>query len=136
MRDIHLDMEYKEGDVANCILPICCRELQDDDLIPVKQECAGLYGHTWKCDKNIETVKAFTSKAKELNPDYIMFTGDNIAHSVWKVTQAEVIKATKMQTEAIQKEFGLNTPIYPAIGNHGKAPVDEYHGDENNYCKG
>ena len=134
--DIHLDMEYKEGAVANCILPICCRELQDDDLVPVKQEYAGLYGHTGKCDANIETVKAFASRAKELNPDYIMFTGDNIAHSVWKVTQSEVIKATKMQIEAIQNEFGLDTPIYPAIGNHEKAPVDEFHGEESELLQG
>ena len=129
-------MEYKEGAIANCILPICCRELQDDDLVPVKQEYAGLYGHTGKCDANMETVKAFASKAKEVNPDYIMFTGDNIAHSVWKVTQAEVIKATKMQIEAIQNEFGLDTPIYPAIGNHEKAPVDEFHGDETELLQG
>jgi len=134
--DIHLDMEYKEGAVANCILPICCRELADDDLIPVKQIFAGKYGTTGNCDANIETVKAFASKAKELNPDYIMFTGDNIAHSVWKVTQEEVIRATKMQIEAIQNEFGLDTPIYPAIGNHEKAPVDEFHGDETELLQG
>ena len=134
--DIHLDMEYKEGTVANCILPICCRELHDDDLIPVKQVYAGLYGTTGNCDANIETVKAFASKAKELNPDYIMFTGDNIAHSVWLVTQDEVINATKIQIEAIQNEFGLDTPIYPAIGNHEKAPVDEFHGDETELLQG
>ena len=128
--DIHLDMEYEEGSVADCILQLCCRKLMDDDLIPVKPKLAGFYGTTGKCDANIETVKAFASKAKELNPDYIMFTGDNVAHNVWTVTQDEVIKATKMQIEAIQEKFGLDTPIYPAIGNHEKAPVDEFHGDE------
>jgi len=128
--DIHLDMEYKEGAVANCNLPLCCRDLRDDDLVPVKQIYAGLYGTTAKCDANIETVKAFAARAKETNPDYIMFTGDNIAHSVWLVTQEEVIRATKMQIEAIQEQFGLDTPIYPAIGNHEKAPVDEFHGEE------
>ena len=134
--DIHLDMEYKEGTVANCVKPLCCRELADDDLIPVKQIYAGLYGTTGNCDANIETVRAFAAKAKELNPDYIMFTGDNIAHSVWLVTQEEVIKATRMQIEAIQEEFGLDTPIYPAIGNHEKAPVDEFHGNETELLQG
>ena len=128
--DIHLDMEYKVGTVANCILPLCCRELADDDLVPVKQILAGKYGYTGNCDANIETVKAFAIKAKELNPDYIMFTGDNLAHETWKVRQEEVIKATKMQIEAIQEVFGLDTPIYPTLGNHEKAPVDEFHGDE------
>ena len=134
--DIHLDMEYKEGTVANCILPICCRELADDDLVPVKQVFAGLYGTTGKCDANVETVKAFAARAKETNPDYIMFTGDNIAHSVWKVTQDEVITATRVQIEIIQNEFGMDTPIYPAIGNHEKAPVDEFHGEETELLEG
>jgi len=134
--DIHLDMEYKEGTVANCNLPLCCRDLRDDDLVPVKQIYAGLYGTTGKCDANIETVKAFAARAKETNPDYIMFTGDNIAHSVWLVTQEEVIRATKMQIEAIQEQFGLDTPIYPAIGNHEKAPVDEFHGEETELLHG
>ena len=134
--DIHLDMEYKEGAVANCNLPLCCRELQDDDLVPVKQTYAGLYGTIGKCDANIETVRAFAEKASELNPDYIMFTGDNIAHSVWLVTQEEVIRATKMQIEAIQEKFGNNTPIYPAIGNHERAPVDEFHGEESELLEG
>ena len=134
--DIHLDMEYEEGTVANCNLPLCCRKLRDDDLVPVKQILAGFYGTTGKCDANIETVRAFAAKAKELEPDYIMFTGDNIAHSVWLVTQEEVIKATRMQIEAIQEKFGMDTPIYPAIGNHEKAPVDEFHGDETELLQG
>ena len=134
--DIHLDMEYKEGAVANCNLPLCCRDLRDDDLVPVKQIFAGKYGTTGNCDANIETVRAFAAKAKETNPDYIMFTGDNIAHSVWLVTQEEVIRATKMQIEAIQEQFGLETPIYPAIGNHEKAPVDEFHGEETELLQG
>ena len=128
--DIHLDMEYEEGTIANCDLPLCCRKLEDDDLVPMKPIYAGLYGTTGNCDANIETVRAFASKAKELNPDYIMFTGDNIAHNVWTVTTADVIRATKMQIEAIQEKFGLDTPIYPAIGNHEKAPVDEFRGEE------
>ena len=134
--DIHLDMEYQEGAVANCTLPLCCRKLGEDDLKPLKPKLAGRYGTTGKCDANIETVRAFASKAKELNPDYIMFTGDNIAHDVWLVTQADVIKATKMQIEAIQEKFGLDTPIYPALGNHEKSPVDEFHGDESELLHG
>ena len=134
--DIHLDMEYEEGTVVNCNLPLCCRKLGDDDTVPENPILAGFYGTTGKCDANIETVKAFAAKAKELEPDYIMFTGDNIAHSVWLVNQEEVIKATKMQIEAIQEKFGMDTPIYPAIGNHEKAPVDEFHGEETEFLQG
>ena len=128
--DIHLDMEYEVGSVANCNLPLCCRKLDDDALVHLKIIRAGKYGTIAHCDANIETVKAFAAKAKEVKPDYIMFTGDNIAHSVWVVTQEEVIRATKMQIEAIQEQIGLDIPIYPALGNHEKAPVDEFHGEE------
>ena len=137
LSDIHLDMEYKEGTVANCNLPVCCRELNDDDLVPVKQIFAGLYGTIeGKCDANMETVKAFSSKAKEVNPDYIMFVGDNIAHIVWKVSLSEILKATRMEIDAIQNEFGLDTPIYPAIGNHENSPCDQFHGEEKELLEG
>ena len=134
--DIHLDTEYKEGTIANCQYPICCRELKDDDLIPVKHDIAGKYGYIGNCDANIETVKAFASKIKELNPDYLMFTGDNIAHAVWTVKQSEVVEATKISIDAIREYIGNDIPIYPAIGNHEKAPVDEFHGDESELLNG
>ena len=132
--DIHLDMEYKEGSIANCNYPLCCREIKTENL--TNYELAGFYGHIGKCDANINTVKAFAQKVKELNPDYIMFTGDNIAHSVWNVQQSEVIKATKMIIDEIQNIIGKNIPIFPAIGNHEKAPVDEFHGDETELLDG
>ena len=134
--DIHLDMYYKEGTPANCQYPLCCHELADDDLVPYKYKVAGLYGTIASCDINIETVKAFAAKAKEVNPDYIMFTGDIIAHSVWTVKQEEVTKAAQMAVNAIQEQFGLDTPVFPAIGNHEKAPVDEFHGDETELLTG
>jgi sphingomyelin phosphodiesterase len=128
--DIHLDMEYKEGTVANCVKPLCCRELKDDDLIPVKQTFAGFYGTIGKCDANMEAVRAMAAKVKELNPDYILFTGDNVGHSVWNIVQSDIIKATQMEIEALQNELGLDIPILPSIGNHEKAPADEFHGKE------
>ena len=134
--DIHLDMEYEEGSVANCNLPLCCRKLDDDALVHLKIIRAGKYGTIGHCDSNIETVKAFAAKAKELKPDYIMFTGDNIAHSVWVVTQEEVVRATRMQIEAIQEQIGMDIPIFPALGNHEKAPVDEFHGEEEELLHG
>ena len=91
---------------------------------------SGLYGSIGNCDANVEIVKAFAEKAKELHPNMVLFTGDNIAHSVWKVTQKEVIDATKVAIDAIAKEVGPDVPIYPSIGNHEKAPVDEFYGEE------
>lgn len=131
--DTHLDMNYEEGTVVDCGRPLCCRK--GVGKMTNTSKLAGLYGSIGNCDANIEIVKAFAEKTKELNPDFILFTGDNIAHSVWEVTQEEVIKATKMQIDAIVKETG-DIPIYPAIGNHEKAPVDEFYGEEKELLEG
>ena len=132
--DLHLDLEYKEGTVVDCGRPLCCHDLPTN--VTNTTRLAGLYGSIGSCDANVEIVKAFAEKAKELEPDMILFTGDNIAHSVWKVTQQEVIEATKVAIDAIVKEVGPNVPIYPAIGNHEKAPVDEFYGEEKELLNG
>jgi len=126
--DIHLDPNYKEGAIANCDIPLCCRDM------PQKNDksnyiLAGKYGYIGKCDCNVETVEAFSQEASKLKPDFILFTGDNIAHNVWEDTQEEVVEATKIQIDIMKKYF-KDVPIYPALGNHEKAPVDEFYGPE------
>ena len=59
-----------------------------------------------------------------------MFTGDNVAHNIWDVTQEEVVNNTKIIIDIIKKNIGNDIPIYPCLGNHEKAPVDEFYGSE------
>ena len=126
--DIHLDPNYKEGAIANCDIPLCCRDMPENNNLK-NYVLAGKYGHIGKCDSNVELVDAFSQEASKLKPDFILFTGDNIAHNVWEDTQEEVVEATKIQIDIMKKYF-KDIPIYPALGNHEKAPVDEFYGPE------
>ena len=133
--DIHLDINYKENTIVNCDIPLCCHDypLNKSNENEKKNDyiLSGLYGSIGKCDANIETVKAFSDKISEIKDlDYIMFTGDNVAHNIWDVTQEEVIKNTKIIIDNIKKKIGNKIPIYPCLGNHEKAPVDEFYGSE------
>jgi len=52
--DVHLDYMYKEGSIADCPYPVCCREhnglgYEKSDL-PEGSERAGKWGSVAKCD--------------------------------------------------------------------------------------
>lgn len=135
--DIHLEEEYKEGTVSNCGIPLCCRQTPEElgwtngttpNGEPIK--LAGKFGSTGDCDASIEMVTAFAEEAVKIKPDFILFTGDNSAHNVWEVTQKEIIHSTELSLKEIEKIFGKDTPIYPTIGNHEKAPPDIFFGSE------
>jgi sphingomyelin phosphodiesterase len=127
--DIHLDLNYKENATVDCGLPLCCHD-KPKNIFDSNVKLSGKYGAIGKCDCSLEVVDAFSTKAKELEPDFILFTGDNIAHNVWEDTQEEVVYYTRTIIDSMERSFGKDTPIYPAIGNHEKAPVDEYYGPE------
>ena len=127
--DIHLDLNYKENAIIECGIPLCCHETPKN-IFDSNVKLSGKYGAIGNCDCSLEVVDAFSVKAKELEPDFILFTGDNIAHNVWEDTQEEVVYNTRIIIDSIERNFGKDTPIYPAIGNHEKAPVDEYYGPE------
>ena len=127
--DIHLDLNYKENATIDCGIPLCCHDTPKN-IFDSKVKLSGKYGAIGNCDCSLEVVDAFSVKAKELEPDFILFTGDNIAHNVWEDTQEDVVYYTRTIIDSIERNFGKDTPIYPAIGNHEKAPVDEYYGPE------
>ena len=135
--DTHLQLDYQEGKVVNCNIPLCCRNTPEELGFKDNKNHKGeeikfskKYGSSGKCDCNLETLKAFTKEAKQHNPDFILFTGDFSAHHVWEVKQEEIIRATEISLEEMVKEFGEEIPIYPVIGNHEKAPPDIFYGSE------
>ncbi|MCQ2820179.1 MAG: sphingomyelin phosphodiesterase [archaeon] len=132
--DIHFDDSYKEGTVVDCGRPLCCRDYPKEGEEGVT--LAGFYGTIAGCDANIEAVKTFSDQIPKLGIDYILFTGDNIAHEVWSVKQEDVIKATKKIIDTMVAKIGMNIPIIPAIGNHEKAPVDQYGKNETYLLEG
>ena len=137
LTDTHLQLDYQEGKVINCNIPLCCRNTPEELGYKNNKNHKGeellfskKYGAAGKCDANLEALKAFSIEAKKLKPDFILFTGDFSAHNVWEVSQDEIIEATQVSVDEMVKEFGENIPIYPAIGNHEKAPPDIFFGTE------
>lgn len=135
--DIHLQLNYKEGKVSNCNIPLCCYNTPEELGFKNNKNHKGeeikysqKYGSTGKCDGNVEVVKAFAKEAKKTKNEFILFTGDNSAHNVWEINQDEIIEATRISVELMVKELGEDIPIYPAIGNHEKAPPDVFLGSE------
>lgn len=137
LTDTHLQLDYKEGKVINCNIPLCCRETPEELGFKNNKNHKGeelkfskKYGSVGKCDANLETLKAFTKEIKKIKHDFILFTGDFSAHNVWEISQEDIIDHTEITVNEIVKEIGDEIPIYPAIGNHEKAPPDIYFGSE------
>ena len=139
--DSHLQLDYQENKVINCNIPLCCRNTPEELGFKNNKNHKGeelkfskKYGAAGKCDANIEIIRAFAKEAKKLKNnskiDFILFTGDFSAHNVWEVSQEEIVEVTQISVDEIEKEIGYDIPIYPAIGNHEKAPPDVYFGSE------
>ena len=135
--DTHLQLDYQEGKVINCNIPLCCRNTPEEIGFKNNKNHKNediryslKYGASGKCDSNIEVLKAFAKEVKKEKIDFILFTGDFSAHDVWEVQQENITKITQISVDIMSSEIGPDIPIYPAIGNHEKAPPDVFMGSE------
>ena len=129
--DIHYDKNYVENGTIYCDTPLCCHE-------PASQYSrikSGKFGSIKNCDTNINTLKSFVQAAYELNPDFIIWTGDNAEHDSWNSTQEEAFSATRTIKNAIDEAFQHKIPIYPVIGNHEVYPNDLWESGKENIFK-
>jgi sphingomyelin phosphodiesterase len=63
--------------------------------------------------------------ANEVQPDLVIWTGDNSPHVIWENDQREVIEATKNVTEMIREAFkGKDIPVIAIQGNHDTFPAN------------
>ena len=126
--DIHYDQYYKENGTIYCDTPLCCHE-PASQFSRIK---SGKFGSFKNCDLNMDTLKSSIQAAYDLNPDFIIWTGDNAEHDNWNSTQEEVYTATKAIKNAIDEVFQKKIPVYPVIGNHEVYPNDLWEsGNEN-----
>jgi len=63
--------------------------------------------------------------SKNFEFDFILWTGDNIAHDIWNQTQDTQTVNTYDITQEIMKYFP-NTTVYPMFGNHEAYPGDDF----------
>ena len=122
--DPHIDSLYKEGSDALCPQYLCCREMNGMSEDPLRR--AGKWG-SYHCDMPALTLQLMFDYIKEqIQPDIIVWTGDNSAHSVWNNTVEEVIESTKNITLMLQNTFnGTNATIIPIQGNHDLWPAND-----------
>jgi len=118
--DIHYDQRYVENGTIYCSTPLCCHE-QASKYSRIK---SGKFGSLLNCDTSLNTLKSFVQAANNLNPDFIIWTGDNAEHDNWNSTQEEVYVATKAIKNEIDEVFQHRIPVYPVIGNHEVYPSD------------
>ena len=135
--DTHMQLDYQIGKVINCNIPLCCRDTPEQLGFKNNKNHLGeelryslKYGAVGKCDGNLEVLKSLAKEIKHKNIDFILFTGDFSAHDVWEINQDDVIRITQISVDILVEEIGQDIPIYPAIGNHEKAPPDVYFGSE------
>lgn len=79
--DLHIDFDYAPGSNANCNQPLCCRKENGYPSDPKDQ--AGFWGN-YNCDLPELVTFYMMEYAKYIvEPDYIVWTGDNVAHDLW-----------------------------------------------------
>ncbi len=49
---------------------------------------AGFWGSLNSCDLPIQTFDLFLKEVSAINPDLIIWTGDNTPHDIWQQTQS------------------------------------------------
>ena len=120
MTDIHYDPLYIENGAVYCDEALCCHE-PASNYSRVK---SGKFGSLINCDTSNNTLNSFAEYAKELKPDFIIWTGDNAEHNNYNSTQEEVYYTTRQIKNIINSNFGKDIIVYPVVGNHEVYPDD------------
>lgn len=127
INDMHVDWEYSPGGIANCENGImCCRE--GKKVIPGEEPVyAGFWGQAGRdeyvCDIPPHTLDKFFQFARELDPDYIIWLGDNEYHEIDTVSEKVNINTTEYMANALAANFP-KAKIFVSIGNHENHPID------------
>lgn len=87
LSDVHIDMSYEAGTLANCGEYLCCRASSG---YPTKEgdQAAGEWGSS-KCDLPVKTFQSmldYVTANEDLIPDMVFWTGDSTPHDVWENT--------------------------------------------------
>jgi sphingomyelin phosphodiesterase len=122
--DVHVDLEYAEGSNAFCNEPFCCRA--ENGMATNATDGALYWGTLSDCDIPFRTVEQMIQfVAENLNPDIVLWTGDNISHDVWHQSIATQTVNTYNITMAMQQGWP-NYTIIPQFGNHECFPADQF----------
>ncbi|KAF9007913.1 sphingomyelin phosphodiesterase [Cyathus striatus] len=119
--DVHIDRSYTPGAEVNCTKPICCRNYADQTG-PVEISAGAIGAHD--CDTSSALSQSMLRAVANQNTKFSIFTGDVVEAAVWLVTQEEV--TNDLQTFNTEMSTLLNSPVFPVIGNHEVAPINDF----------
>lgn len=119
MTDFHIDFNYTVGASNTCNDMLCCQPQSGEPQSP--DQVAGKWGD-YRCDLPIWTAE----KAKDVleiegQPDFILWTGDNVPHDSWRETNERVGEAVEKITKYFEDHFH-NSILFPIHGNHEFVP--------------
>ena len=121
LTDTHFDPNYRENSSIYCNERLCCHEPASN----YSRIRSGKFGSYINCDTSLNTLTSFAQAAKEFEPDFIIWTGDNPEHnSAYNSSQEDVYYTTQTIKDTIEEAFGNNITVYPVIGNHEVYPND------------
>ncbi|KAI0225511.1 hypothetical protein L0F63_000370 [Massospora cicadina] len=88
---------------------------------------AGRWGE-FRCDMNKEMLNSLLDAAMEVGRkfpyDMVLFTGDILAHDVWKYKRDHDKRSAAAAFNILDKVLGKAFRFYPAVGNHESVPVN------------
>eukprot|EP01116_Phalansterium_solitarium_P018093 TRINITY_DN4661_c0_g1_i1.p2 TRINITY_DN4661_c0_g1~~TRINITY_DN4661_c0_g1_i1.p2 ORF type:complete len:535 (+),score=161.15 TRINITY_DN4661_c0_g1_i1:1775-3379(+) len=123
LSDIHFDPLYTVGSLTKCPDPLCCRE---SDGPGGNGTSAGLWGD-FNCDTSPAMLQFSLKYLASLpeQPQYLLWTGDNPPHDVWRGSRDEAIGRLRNVSQLLAAAFpGMR--VLPALGNHDTFPVDSF----------
>ncbi|KAJ6450148.1 sphingomyelin phosphodiesterase [Mycena sanguinolenta] len=121
LSDVHIDRMYTIGSEANCTKSICCRDFADSPATPTVPALPNGNSH---CDSPVSLADSLLEEVERLNPQFSIFTGDVVEGATWLVVESEA--TTDLHAFDEQMASKLTAPIFPSIGNHDTAPVNEF----------
>ncbi|KAM0790378.1 hypothetical protein ACM66B_003260 [Microbotryomycetes sp. NB124-2] len=121
LSDVHIDREYLPGANTICSKVICCRDYGFGSTGPNVEKPAGKFGNK-HCDTPVDLVRSMLAAVDRLAPhkNFTIFTGDVVESAVWAVNEPNV------STDLHLWNGEMQSPSYPAFGNHDVAPVNAF----------
>ena len=82
LSDVHIDNDYLEGSLANCVEYLCCREYSG--MPKRKGDIPAAKWGSALCDLPVPTFQTMLDYVvSDVKPDMLFWTGDNSPHNIW-----------------------------------------------------
>ena len=120
--DPHLDLWYEVGSIADCGGSYCCR---NNAYKGQGSKIAGKFGSTdGPCDPPQITFQQTLEYIRDyIQPDVIIWTGDNSPHDDYSTSQTAVTTTLNVTSQMIQAVFPDKLrQTFPSYGNHDAYP--------------